>query len=220
MNPTSTMILQRALHGARLLSCAVMFGLTAGTAAAQGVELPKGVVAVADAKVPEYKRTPQKLYLTPRHAFQLKQKMGDKVLFVDIRTRAEAMYLGMPTVADALIPYMEHPDMLDDWDEQRNSYKWEPNNDFSLELKRRLAEKKLDQNAVIVLLCRSGERSAYAAKLLSQLNYPNVYTIIEGYEGDEAETGPRAGQHVVNGWKNAGLPWTYKLEKSKMYFPR
>ena len=31
---------------------------------------------------------------------------------------------------------------------------------------------------------------------------------------------PKAGQRIVNGWKNAGLPWTYKLEKSKMYFPR
>jgi len=24
---------------------------------------------------------------------------------------------------------------------------------------------------------------------------------------------------VVNGWKNADLPWSYKLDKAKMYFP-
>jgi hypothetical protein len=30
----------------------------------------------------------------------------------------------------------------------------------------------------------------------------------------------QAGQRIVNGWKNAGLPWTYKLVKAKMYFPR
>ena len=44
--------------------------------------------------------------------------------------------------------------------------------------------------------------------------------IAEGFEGDAAKDGPKAGQRTVNGWKNAGLPWTYKLDKAKMYFPR
>ena len=28
----------------------------------------------------------------------------------------------------------------------------------------------------------------------------------------------KSSRRTVNGWKNADLPWTYKLEKSKMYF--
>ncbi|WP_295888318.1 hypothetical protein [uncultured Thiohalocapsa sp.] len=35
---------------------------------------------------------------------------------------------------------------------------------------------------------------------------------------DKAKAGPRKGERVVNGWKNAGLPWTYKLDKAAMYW--
>jgi hypothetical protein len=44
--------------------------------------------------------------------------------------------------------------------------------------------------------------------------------VVDGFEGDMAKDGPKAGQRVLNGWKNAGLPWSYQLDKSKMYFPR
>jgi len=30
----------------------------------------------------------------------------------------------------------------------------------------------------------------------------------------------QADQRIANGCKNAGLPWTYKLVKAKMYLPR
>jgi len=29
-----------------------------------------------------------------------------------------------------------------------------------------------------------------------------------------------AGRRDVNGWRMAGLPWSYELDKSKMYLPR
>ncbi len=43
---------------------------------------------------------------------------------------------------------------------------------------------------------------------------------MDGFEGDVAKDGPQAGQRVVNGWKHAGLPWTYKLDKVKLYLPQ
>ena len=42
---------------------------------------------------------------------------------------------------------------------------------------------------------------------------------VDGFEGDAVAEGPQAGQRLLNGWKNAGLPWTYKLDKNKMYLP-
>ena len=72
----------------------------------------------------------------------------------------------------------------------------------------------------MILICRSGDRSARAADLLAKAGYTRVYSITEGFEGDAAKDGPKAGQRVVNGWKNAGLPWTYALDRQKMYFPR
>jgi len=46
-----------------------------------------------------------------------------------------------------------------------------------------------------------------------------VYTVVDGFEGDVAKEGPNAGKRVVNGWKNAGLPWSYRLEKEKFTLP-
>ena len=66
-------------------------------------------------------------------------------------------------------------------------------------------------------MCRSGSRSSKAADLLADLGYKRVISVIDGYEGDKAKEGKFKGQRVVNGWKNNGLPWSYKLDKSKMY---
>lgn len=50
----------------------------------------------------------------------------------------------------------------------------------------------------------------------ANLGYTRVYSVLEGYEGDKAKEGPHAGQRVVNGWRNQGLPWTCKLERNEM----
>ena len=168
--------------------------------------------------LPEVKRTKLALYLTPQEALEMKETQGNKVLFLDIRTRAEAMFVGMAGKVDALVPYMELPDMMADWDDKRSTYAVEPNPDFTKDVARRLAEKGLDKNAPIILMCRSGDRSARAADLLQMAGYTKVYSVVEGFEGDQAKEGPKAGQRVVNGWKNAGLAWSYKLDKTKAYF--
>ena len=71
----------------------------------------------------------------------------------------------------------------------------------------------------MLLICRSGDRSARAANLLSQLGYTSVYTVVDGFEGDAVAAGEKRGQRIVNGWKNAGLPWSYDLGKARAYFP-
>ena len=43
-----------------------------------------------------------------------------------------------------------------------------------------------------------------------------MYIVVYGFEGELSEKGRRN----VNGWKNSGLPWSYELDKKKMYFPR
>jgi hypothetical protein len=44
-----------------------------------------------------------------------------------------------------------------------------------------------------------------------------VYPVIDGFEGDPEAEGPMKGQRRVDGWRNAGLPWTTKLDRAKMY---
>ena len=171
-------------------------------------------------KLPEVKKSKLALYLTPQQAYDMKKANPKGVAFFDVRTRAEAMYVGWPTDADALIPYVEHPELMTEWDDKRFMYKLEPNQDFVPEVERRLKEMGLGKDATIILVCRSGDRSSKAQDRLQTAGYNKVYGIAEGVEGDTVKDGPKVGQRAVNGWKNANLPWTYKLDKTKMYFPR
>lgn len=168
--------------------------------------------------LPAAKQTRTGLYLNAREAYEFVKGAGGSAYFVDVRTRAEVSFLGMPALADANIPYVELAEDAS-WDDKNGRFKLETNSDFGTELARRLAMKGLTKSDPIVLICRSGDRSARAANLLQELGYQKVYSVVDGFEGDPAKDGPRAGQRVVNGWKNDGLPWSYALDKSKMYFP-
>ena len=173
--------------------------------------------AVLAEEVPEGKQTEAGLYLSPQQAWEQINERPDETLFIDVRTRAEAMYVGMPTVADALVPFVDH-DPFWAWDDERNSYKLEPVQDFVDEVNRRLAAKNLDKDAPVILICRSGGRSAMAADRLAEAGFTQVYTIPEGFEGDKSKAQADKGQRTVNGWKNADLPWTTELDKDKMFF--
>ena len=198
------------------------FGPALGLIAAlAGAPLAQAQTAAVDwEKLPEIKRTKLGLYLTPRQAHEMKTANPGGVALFDVRTRAEAMYVGWPGEADALVPFVEHPEIMSDWDDKRFMYKLEPNQDFLPEIERRLQAKGLGKDATIILICRSGDRSSKAADRLQVAGYSKVYSVAEGFEGDSAKDGAQAGQRVVDGWKNAQLPWTYKLDKAKMYFPR
>jgi rhodanese-related sulfurtransferase len=174
--------------------------------------------AVDAASLPEPKRSRAAQYLAAKEvpAFIEANGGAQRVLFVDIRTRAEAMYVGMATGPDALVPYMELQEILSDWDAKRGSYQLEPFQDFVPEVNRRLRAKGLGKNDIVILICRSGDRSARAADRLGEDGFTKLYSVVDGFEGDMSPEGRR----TVNGWKNAGLPWSYKLDRSKMYFPQ
>lgn len=166
--------------------------------------------------LPKKKQTSLGLYLLPKQAFDVMKKDGNNTLFLDIRSRAEVNFLGTPTVADANVPYMEINEWYT-WNSKKHGFKMEVNSDFADAVAARLSDKGLNKNSRIILMCRSGDRSAKAADLLAKLGYEHVYSVTEGFEGDKAKKGNNKGQRIVNGWKNAGLPWSYQLAKSKMY---
>jgi rhodanese-related sulfurtransferase len=165
--------------------------------------------------IPSKKQTALGLYLTAKDAYDLKSEKSD-VIFVDVRTRAEVAFIGMPLVSDANIPYMMSGDW-GNWDEKKKNFKLEPNSGFLLTMDDLLKAKGASKETKIILMCRSGSRSAKAANLLAKNGYTSVYTVVDGFEGDKAKSGDLKGQRVVNGWKNSHLPWSYKLDKNKMY---
>ena len=77
----------------------------------------------------------------------------------------------------------------------------------------------MTKNDTIIVMCRCGDRRSLTANILTDLGYKKVYSVVEGYEGDMAKDGPNKGRRMINGWKNDGLPWSYDLDKAKMYGP-
>lgn len=167
-------------------------------------------------KVPENKRTALDLYLTAREAAELKLAQGPAVLFVDVRSKAEATFLGMARDVDMLIPYQEFNGESASFDARAGTYTSEPNLDFLPMLEKTLNKRQLHKGSPIILMCRSGTRSATAVTLLACYGYTRVYSVVDGYEGDLAKEGPRAGQRTVNGWRVEGLPWSYRLSADKV----
>ena len=168
--------------------------------------------AVDKKDIPEYKQTRAERYLTSKEAYEEIQVEEHKILFLDVRTRAEVEVVGMPTVADANVPYMLMAEPMT-WNDNWGSFKMVRNQNFLAAVKERLEEKGLTRDDKVFLMCRSGGRSASAADLLSEAGFTNVFSVVDGYEGDKAKNGKR----ILNGWKNSDLPWSYKLDKKKMY---
>lgn len=170
--------------------------------------------AVYADEIPEKKQTNLGLYLT---AMDAKNMLANKdILFVDIRSRAEVAFLGIPTQVDVHIPYMVMP-MMAVFNAEKSTYDLEINPDFPSDFKAYAAANNVTSETPIVLMCRSGTRSARAADLLADMGYSKVYSVIDGYEGDKAKDGPDKGQRLVNGWRNAGLEWSYEIAGDQVY---
>lgn len=170
---------------------------------------------VDPATVPAPKQTIAKNYLTAKEAATMKQTMGGKAFFVDVRTVAEVEYVGTSDMVDANISYMV--DDYSAWDDKKSRFMMSPNSGFLTKISDAMTKTGLDKSSEIIVICRSGDRSARAADLLSNAGYTKVYSVVDGFEGDIAKEGDNKGKRLVNGWKNAGLPWSYNMNKSKMY---
>jgi len=65
-------------------------------------------------------------------------------------------------------------------------------------------EGKVSKDALVLLLCRSGKRSALAAEVLAKAGFTQVYNIAEGFEGELDAQQQRGG---LDGWRFHRLPW-------------
>ncbi len=161
--------------------------------------------------------TPFDLYLTPQEAHDMKQQQGNAIAFIDVRTRGEVKYIGLATGIDGHIPVrFMHEDYA--WSDKSSTYRTQLNSDFVEDVNRLMASMGLGRQSPIILMCQSGSRVPKAARLLHEAGYAEVYTQYQGFEGVKATSGKDKGKRVVNGWKNADLPWGYQLDKSQMYF--
>ena len=162
--------------------------------------------------VPEGCRTNLGLYVTPTEAYEKWASGGDKVKVLDVRTPEEYAFVGHPEMA-MNIPFVMH------------TYRWEPElGRVAIEANPRFmpeVQSWADPADTILVMCRSGGRAALAVNALAGAGYTNVYNILEGMEGERVND-PGSDSHrkrMVNGWKNAGLPWTHDLDPALMRLP-
>jgi len=162
-------------------------------------------------KLSKSKRSLLGLYVTAEEAAEALKQDPDALL-IDVRARGEVMYVGQPDASNKNIPIAEFGPYA--FDVKRGAYKLVANPQFADAVEQLVVEKGGDKETTIIMMCRSGSRSAAAADLMAKRGYKNVYTMVDGFEGDMDK---KTGRRSLNGWKNADLPWTYKFEKDEIY---
>jgi rhodanese-related sulfurtransferase len=167
----------------------------------------------ANATLPKEKQTTLGLYVTAKEAYEKWQAEPEKVKILDVRTPEEYLFVGHPTMAWK-IPVAGQSY---EWDAGKGQFPMKLIPDFVS----RVSEVAKPGDTIMVM-CRSGGRSAIAANLLAKAGFKQVYNIIDGMEGDEVADPASVflGQRLVNGWKNSGCPWTYKLTPDRMLLPK
>ncbi len=124
------------------------------------------------------------------------------------------MFVGVPKDIDSNIPYAITD--FSTWDTRKNRFRMKNNPAFVSMVDSRSRLLDHGKNNTIILICRSGKRSARASKLLFTVGYKKVFTVVDGFEGNKKKKGELKGKRVVNGWKNSALPWGYKLNHDKV----
>ena len=121
--------------------------------------------------------------VTPHDAWKLFQ--AEDAVIVDVRTAEERKFVGH-------VPNTLHVAWATGTALTRNPR-------FVKEL-----EAKVGRSRPVLLLCRSGKRSALAAEAATKAGLTTVFNILEGFEGEIDANHQRGG---LGGWRRAGLPW-------------
>ena len=164
--------------------------------------------APEEQQIPERKQTTLGLYMNAAQAYEQWKAAPEKVTIIDVRTPEEYAFVGHPEMAwnipFAFVTYQRK--------DGKTEYGPKMNADFVKQVKE-LAGK----TDTVLLICRSGDRSAKAVELLAAAGFENVYTVTDGFEGDKVKDPGSVfdGKRMRNGWKNSA-PWVYDIDPEKL----
>ncbi len=122
--------------------------------------------------------------VTPPEAWQLVQ--DGAATLVDVRSAEERKFVGA-------VPDTVHVAWMTGLSLNRNPR-------FVKEFENKIK----DKGNVVVLLCRSGKRSAAAAEALTNSGFTNIFNIEGGFEGEINDDRQRGS---LGGWRFHSLPW-------------
>jgi len=196
--------------GKRALVCLILAAAIgfAATVSAIGAETEKPASVAADRQLPKGKQTTLGLYVTAAQAYEMWKAAPDKVKVIDVRTPEEYAFIGHPemvwNIPFAFVTYQRK--------DGKTEYGPKMNPDFVAEVK-----KIAGLTDTLILMCRSGDRSARAVDKLATAGFTNAYTIVDGFEGDKVKDPESVffGKRMRNGWKNSA-PWIYDIDPEKI----
>ena len=162
-------------------------------------------------QVLEEKLTSLGLYVSALEAYEMWKLDPEGVKVLDVRTFEEYVLIGhaeMATNVPLAFPTYN-------WDADKGNYSVVPNVDFIAHVKARFTP-----DDTILVMCRSGGRSAMAINALAEAGFTKVHNIIDGFEGDKVADPDSVyhGKRMRNGWKNS-MPWTYDLDPALVWIP-
>jgi rhodanese-related sulfurtransferase len=130
--------------------------------------------------------------ITPTEAHELLEA-NPRAVLVDVRSSMEYLFVGHPKGA-VHVAWIDEPE-------------WKVDPHFAAHVRQLMLgglschEKDC---APVVLICRSGKRSQEAGEALVKDDFPEVYNVLEGFEGELDDTHHRS---TVGGWRFHDLPW-------------
>ncbi len=152
----------------------------------------------------------QPIVISAQQARRMKADLGSEVLLVDIRSRAEVIFNGMPLGFDVHVSFME-PAADYHWNAHTRQVDMDYNIYFARDVDAALLRAGMKHSQPVVLLCRTGAASLVAAETLAEYGYEQVFVVRDGFEGTAQAQGGAAG------WKMAGLPWSADIEPAWLY---
>jgi rhodanese-related sulfurtransferase len=122
---------------------------------------------------------------------------GDpKAVLVDVRTRAEWAFVGIPDLSD-----LGREVLLIEWQTFPDS---QVAADFPDRLEAALKARGIEKDDQVFFICRSGGRSRMAAEVMASAGYRRCWNVADGFEGPIDADRHRS---QIAGWKFASLDW-------------
>ena len=169
-------------------------------------------LSLAKTDLPAKKQTVLGLYATAKEAYEMWSADKNKIKILDVRTPEEYVFVGHPPMAHN-IPLQMFNYKMAVWNKGPLMM---ANPNFIAEV-----GQKFKTSDTILVICRSGNRSAAAVNVLASAGYKTAYSVTDGFEGDRVKdpTSPVFGKRFKNGWRNSDLPWTDKLDPQLIWIP-
>lgn len=178
-------------------------------------ETPASQDATARAEIPASNVTTLGLYVTPTEAYEMWEADPKRVHFLDVRTFEEYIFIGhIASAKNVPFSFPKYDPAGETMPGAPAGCSGDLNPDFVASV-----QESFDERDTILVMCGTGGRAAQAINALADAGFTNVYNIVHGFEGESVDDPESVydGKHMVNGWKNEGLPWTYASDPSLMW---